>query len=204
MKVDLPGSGTLDVAPPDVESLTRMIGPQDQRRLCAAVRGSYKRVASVLDRRAPDPLLDDVDAWLATLLLREKAAGVDLALLEQLLGGWESAEASLSRAARLALRAAARLVQTVLAAPDKTAFDAAVPSLTGHLDDEAATLCSEYVRVVRDDRAPARSSSQRRHYLSRRLDRVRELYVRPAVADKGRAWVVRRLTAAMASTAPGE
>ena len=145
-----------------------------------------------------------MDAWLATLLLREKAAGVDLALLEQLLEGWESAEASLSRAARLALRAAARLVQTVLAAPDKTAFDAAVPSLTGHLDDEAAALCSEYVRVVRDDRAPARSSSQRRHYLSRRLDRIREQHVRPAVAHKGRAWVVRRLMAAVASTAPAD
>lgn len=201
MKVDLGKAGVLDLTEDTVGLVAAATGKTDRRQLCATVRASFRHIAGVLAQAEPDPLLDDVDAALAAHLMESPVPGVDPDRLRLLLTAWEDAEESLSLCARIAVRACARLVEEVMRAPDKAAFDAVAPSLVADMDDEAAGLCSAYIGAIAD--APGRRSGRsRRHYLQRRLDRIRSTVVQPAERERGGAWVRRRLDAARGAVAP--
>lgn len=203
MKVDLGRPGTIDVAGEELRVLSETVGETDARKLCRATRTAYRRLECVLAQRDPDPILDDAEAALAAVLVvRPALPGLDHARLELLLKAWEMAEQSLSPAARLALRACSRLVDTVVSAPDKASFTAAAPPVIKDLDDEAASLCAAYLRAITADlSAKVRRPDRKQHYLQRRLARVSTSYLTPALDKHGRAWVDKRLAAALESVA---
>lgn len=201
MKVDLGKSGILDLKQDTVDLIATATGKTDRRHLCAMVRASFRHIAGVLAQAEPDPLLDDVDAALAAHLIGDPVPGVEPDRLRLLLTAWEDAEESLSLCARIAVRACARLVEEVMRAPDKAAFDAVVPPLVADMDDEAAGLCSAYIGAIADTQG-WRSERPRRHYLQRRLARIRSTFVQSAEQERGAAWVKRRLDGARGAVAP--
>lgn len=202
MKVDLGKAGALDLGQDTADLIFGSTGKTDRRQLCAMVRTSFRHLTGILAQAEPDPLLDDVDAALAAHLLDHPMPGVDPDRLRFLLTAWEDAEESLSLSARIAFRACAQLVGEVMRAPNKAAFDLVAPGIVADLDDEAAGLCASYIGAISEEDKWRSRRQDTRHYLQRRLGRIRATLVEPAVQERGNAWVRRRLEGAQRAAAP--
>lgn len=178
--------------------LSELTGVKQNDSLMVTASQTIERLVKMTETELP-PLMQDADVFLAQVLLEDPGdIQVKPDLLEAMLEAWKVAEGSLKKDARLAIRLLEKVMQEVMASPNRHAFNAWFQGATQRMTDGQGMYMRMYLdRLIEWAVAGDADVGAEPHYIARVLKGVFERHLLSDVAvKKGRAYRQRRLQVA--------
>ena len=178
--------------------LSELTGVKQNDSLMVIASQTIERLVKMTESELP-PLMQDADVFLAQVLLEDPGdVQVKPDLLEAMLEAWKAAEGSLKKEARVAMRLLDKVMQEVMASPNRQAFIAWFQSATLRMTDGQGMYMRMYLeRLIEWESAGDADIGAEPHYIARVLKGVFERHLISDVAvKKGRAFCKRRLQVA--------
>ena len=193
--------GNLQLAPEVSTRIGQLRSTPVNAALSVAISGMVENLVEVTETEAP-PILQDADVLLAQVLIEDRGdVDVNTDLLSRLVSAWQTAESSLHKDARVAIRLLDRTMLQVMKSTTRQDFQGWFEEAAARMVDRQGMYLRMYLdRMTEWVQAGEADIGEDPHYVAHVLKSVFERHLKSAIARKrGKAYCQRRLQVARAA-----